>query len=179
MNNWKRILTAFLTVAMLISMCSMMASCRRDNVDPSDAAIAGGNTFVVNVKTEGGMPLSGIAVYVYADDSLKDLKQFKETDEKGKIIFNLEPSKKYAVTLSGVPKGYDIKESYSFKDNIANIVLSSALIEGEDLTGATLGLGDVMYDFTVTTPAGEKIVLSEMLKKKNTVLINFWYTTCT
>ena len=179
MNNWKRILTAFLTVAMLISMCSMMASCRRDNVDPSDAAIAGGNTFVVNVKTEGGMPLSGIAVYVYADDSLKDLKQFKETDEKGKIIFNLEPSKKYAVTLSGVPKGYDVKESYSFKDNIANIVLSSALIEGEDLTGATLGLGDVMYDFTVTTPAGEKIVLSEMLKKKNTVLINFWYTTCT
>ena len=179
MKNWKRILTAFLTVAMLISMCSMMASCRKDNVDPSDAAIAGGNTFVVNVKTEGGMPLPGIAVYVYADDSLKDLKQFKETDEKGKVIFDLEPSKKYAVTLSGVPKGYDVKESYSFKDNIANIVLSSSLIKDEDLTGATLGLGDVMYDFSVTTPEGEKVTLSEMLKKKDVVLINFWYTTCT
>jgi len=179
MKTWKRLLTAFLTLAMLISMCSMMASCRGNEVDPSDAAIAGGNTFVVNVKTEGGMPLSGVAAYVYADDSLKDLKEFKETDEKGKIIFNLEPSKKYAVTLTGVPKGYDVKESYSFKDNIANIVLTSSLIEGEDLTGATLGLGDVMYDFSVTTPKGEKVTLSEMLKKKEVVLINFWYTTCT
>lgn len=179
MKNWKRLLTAFLTLAMLVSMCSMMASCRGNEVDPSDAAIAGGNTYVVNVKTEGGMPLSGVAAYVYADDSLKDMVQFKETDEKGKIIFNLEPSKKYAVTLTGVPKGYDVKESYSFKDNIANIVLTSSLIEGEDLTGATLGLGDVMYDFSVTTPKGEKITLSEMLKKKKVVLINFWYTTCT
>ena len=179
MKNWKRLLTAFLTLAMLVSMCSMMASCRGNEVDPSDAAIAGGNTYVVNVKTEGGMPLSGVAVYVYSDDSLKDMVQFKETDEKGKIVFTLEPSKKYAVTLTGVPKGYDVKESYSFKDNIANIVLTSSLIEGEDLTGATLGLGDVMYDFSVTTPKGEKVTLSEVLKKKKVALINFWYTTCT
>ena len=179
MNIRKRLLTAFLVLAMLISMCSMMASCRNDNVDPSDAAIAGGNTYVVNVKTEGGMPMSGVAVYVYADDSLKDMIQFKETDDKGKIIFTMDPSKKYAVTLSGVPKGYDVKESYSFKDNIANIVLSSSLIKDEDLTGATLGLGDVMYDFSVTTPAGEKITLSEVLKEKKVALINFWYTTCT
>ncbi len=179
MKTWKRLLTAFLTLAMLLSMCSMMASCRDDEVDPSDAAIAGGNTYVVNVKTEGGMPMAGVAVYVYADDSLKDMKDFKETDAKGKIIFNLEPNKKYAVVLQGVPKGYDVKESYSFKDNIANIVLSSSLIKGEDLTGATLGLGDVMYDFSVTTPKGEKVTLSEMLKEKKVVLINFWYTTCT
>ncbi len=179
MKTWKRLLTAFLTVAMLISTCAMMASCGGDDVDPSDAAIAGGNSYVVNVKTEGGMPLSGIAVYVYADDSLKDLIQFKETDEKGKIVFTLEPSKKYAVTLTGVPKGYDVKESYSFKDNIANITLSSALIKDEDLTGATLGLGDVMYDFSVTTPKGEKITLSEILKEKKVALLNFWYTTCT
>ena len=179
MKTWKRLLTAFLTLAMLVSMCSMMASCRGNDVDPSDAAIAGGNTYVVNVKTEGGMPLTGVAVYVYTDDSLKDLKEFKETDEKGKIVFTLEPSKKYAVTVPSLPKGYDVKESYSFKDNIANIVVSSSLIEGEDLTGATLGLGDVMYDFSVTTPKGEKVTLSEVLKKKKVALINFWYTTCT
>ena len=179
MNMWKRILTALLCVAMLVSTCSMLASCGGDEIDPSDAAIAGGNTYVVNVKTEGGMAMTGVAVYVYADDSLKDLKEFKETDSKGKIIFDLEPSKKYAVTVTGIPKGYQVEESYSFKDNICNIVLKSSLIEGEDLTGATLGLGDVMYDFSVTTPKGEKITLSEMLKKKKVVLINFWYTTCT
>ena len=180
MKTWKRLLTAFLTVAMLVSMCSMLASCgNKDEVDPEDAAIAGGNTYVVNVKTAGGMPLSGVAVYVYKDDSLKDLVQFKETDAKGKIIFTMDESKDYAVTLTGIPKGYDVKESYSFKDNIATITLTSSLIKGEELTGATLGLGDVMYDFSVTTPAGEKITLSEMLKKKKVVLLNFWYTTCT
>ena len=179
MKMWKRLLTALLCVAMLVSTCSMLASCGKDEVDPSDVAIAGGNTFVVNVKTEGGMPMTGVPVYVYADDSLQDLKQFKESDSKGKVIFDLEPSKKYAVTITGIPKGYKVEESYSFKDNICNIVLKSSLIEGEDLTGATLGLGDVMYDFTVTTPKGEKVTLSEMLKKKKVVLINFWYTTCT
>ena len=73
MKMWKRILTALLCVAMLVSACSMLASCRRDEVDPSDAAIAGGNTYVVNVKTEGGMPMTGVPVYVYADDSLHNV----------------------------------------------------------------------------------------------------------
>ena len=41
----------------------------------------------------------------------------------------------------------------------ANITLTSSLIAGESLSGATLGLGDVMCDFEVTTPAGETINL--------------------
>lgn len=176
----KRLLAALFALAMVLSMTTMLGACKKpDDVDSSDAALAGGNSYVVALKTAGGMPMEGVAVYVYTDDSLKDLVEFKETDEKGRAIFELPVSKKYAVTLSGVPKGYDLEDSYSFTDNLASITLVSKLIADESLSGATLGLGDVMYDFSVTTPKGDKVTLSEMLKEKKMVLLNFWYTTCT
>ncbi len=185
MKTWKRWLTAILTVTLLVSMCSVLAGCGDgdtdnpgDQISEEDAAIATGGTYVVNVKTAGGMVLSGISVYVYADDTLSDLKSFKEVDENGKAIFELEAGGNYAVTITGAPKGYEVKESYGFTSNVANIILTSSVITGEDITATTLGLGDVMYDFTVTTPQGEKYTLSEVLKEKKVVLLNFWYTTC-
>ena len=188
MNQWKRILTVLLSLVLLVSMCSMLASCKDGGngdggnsdvtVDPDDLAAAGNGSYVVSVKTAGGMPMTGVAAYVYADSSLKDLKTFKELDEKGKAQFQLEQGGDYAVTLTGVPKGYKVEESYSFKDNVATIVLTSAPIQGEDITTAQLKLGDVMVDFTVTTPKGDKITLSEVLKEKKVVLLNFWYSTC-
>ena len=183
MKNWKRIFAVVLSMVMLVSACAMLASCNKNGdsdaeVDPEDLAIAGDGVYVVSVKTAGGMPLTGLSVYVYADDSLKDMKDFKQLDENGKAQFNLDQGGKYAVTVTGAPKGYEVKESYSFKNNVATIVLKSSLIKGEDLTGASLGLGDVMYDFSVTTPDGKKVTLSEMLKEKEVVLVNFWYTSC-
>ncbi|MBR5524516.1 MAG: redoxin domain-containing protein [Clostridia bacterium] len=173
----KRLLAAVLVLSMMVALvaCGSKPNGAPDN---SDAALAGGNSYVVVVKTAGGMAMEGVAVYLYADDTLKDLVDFKETDEKGRAIFELPISKKYAVTLTGVPKGYDVKDSYTFSDNLANVTLVSKLIEEENLSGATLGLGDVMYDFTVTTPGGDKVTLSKMLKEKDVVLLNFWYTTC-
>lgn len=185
MKTWKRWLTVILTVVLLVSMCSMLAGCGGDGeespnnqISEEDKALATGGTYVVNVKTAGGMVLSDISVYVYADETLSDLKTFKQVDEKGKAVFELEEGGNYVVTVTGAPKGYDVKEYYTFTSNVANIVLTSSVIQGEDITAAQLKLGDVMYDFTVTTPKGEKYTLSEVLKEKKVVLLNFWYTTC-
>jgi len=187
MKNWKRMLAVLLSVAMLVSMCSMLASCGDEEsgeenngvtVDPDDAAIAGDGVYVVSVKTAGGMPMAGLSVYVYADNTLKDLKEFKQLDERGKAQFNLDQGGNYAVTVTGAPKGYKVEESYSFENNVATIVLTSSVIQGEDITTAQLKLGDVMYDFSLTTPDGKKYTLSEVLKEKKVVLLNFWYTTC-
>ncbi len=136
------------------------------------------STYSVNLKTKGGMPLSEVDVYVYADDSLKDLKHFASTDEDGNVSFSLPEYDGYAIALSGVPKGYDVKSSYEFEDKTANIVVTSSLITDGDISSATLGVGDVMYDFTITTPEGEKYTLSEVLSEKKMVLLNFWYTSC-
>ena len=135
--------------------------------------------YAVSIQSAGGTALSGVDVYIYADDSLTDLVAYGETDTTGSAAFSLPESGSYAITLSGLPKGYHPDASYSFNGKAAEIILTSSPVQGESLSGAVLGLGDVMYDFTVTTPAGESITLSKMLEEKDMVLLNFWYTTCT
>ena len=181
MNRFKKMLSVILAVAMLLSMVAMITGCdsKPDTTDPSGSggsSVTGDSgTYVVNVKTIGGMALSDINVYIYEDGELKNMGK---TDTDGKASFELPKGGNYVVDLEGVPAGYDVKETYPFTGNAANITLVSSLIEGESLAGASLKLGDVMYDFEVTTPAGEKIKLSDQLKEKDMVLINFFYTTC-
>ena len=173
----KRFLSFLLIAAML---CSMAACGGEPEQQPTEAVVSDKTAiYTVTVETAGGMMLPGLDVYVYADSTLSDLKKFGQTDENGQISFEMPESDSYAVTLSGVAKGYEVAESYAFKGNSARITLTSFLIKDESLSGATLGLGDVMYDFNVLTPAGETVSLSKMLSEKKMVLINFWYTTCT
>ena len=178
MKNLKRVLSLLLAVFMLLSM----AACRKPNTtDPTGGTgnnDAAKGSYTVTVQSAGGLPLADVDVYVYADSTLSDLKDYSKTDADGKVSFDLAKNDQYAITLSGAPKGYDVKESYSFSGNTAAITLTSSVIADENLSGATLGLGDVMYDFSVTTPTGETVTLSEMLKEKDMVLLNFWFSTC-
>ncbi len=135
-------------------------------------------TYSVSVETAGGMPMAEVDVAVYDSDNLKNMQDYGKTDSNGKISFNIPKNGNYAIVLSSVPKGYDVKESYKFKGESANIVLTSSLVTGEDISTAKLGLGDVMYDFTITSTAGKELKLSDILKKKDLVVLNFWYTTC-
>ncbi len=183
MKRSLKILSLLLALAMLLTLATACGN--DDGKKQSDkAGLSGDNgsgeatDYTVSLKTAGGMPMAGIDVYIYADSSKSDMKTFGQTDENGLASFNLPQSSQYAVVLSGVPKGYDVKDSYSFSGTTAVITLTSTLITNEDLSSMTLKLGDVMCDFTVTTPDGEKITLSKMLQEKKMVLINFWYTTC-
>ena len=174
----KRFFSLILIAAMLCSMAACGGS--EPAEQPTEAAVSSETAiYTVTVETAGGMMLPGLDVYIYADNTLADLKKFGQTDENGQISFELPKSDSYAVTLSGVAKGYELAESYAFSGNSARITLTSALIKDESLSGATLGLGDVMYDFNVLTPDGETVSLSQMLCEKKMVLLNFWYTTCT
>ena len=138
-----------------------------------------GNTeYTLSLKTSGGMAMKEIDVYIYTDDSLADMIDYTKTDDKGVAKFNLDESDTYAIVLTSVPKGYKVEKSYKFDGTKKDIVLSSSLITDEDISTATLGLGDVMYDFTVTDLNGNEIVLSEVLKEKKLVMLNFWYSTC-
>lgn len=137
------------------------------------------STYNVEVKTSGGLALSGVTVSVYADATLADMKAFGDTNEYGKVSFQLAPSSDYAVVISDAPKGYATADKYAFTGNTAFITLTSSLIKG-DLSAVTKPLvaGDVMYDFTVTDPDGNKITISELFKEKKLVMLNFWYENC-
>ena len=174
-------LTALLLAVLLLAGCAGPAA---ETTEPSAteataAPEAAKGPYTVSVVTQGGMALPGIDVYVYADGTMTELAASGATDENGAVSLELPKDGSYAIELGGVPAGYAVEESYRFTGNAAEIVLTSSLIEGENLSGATLGVGDVMYDFSVTTPGGETVTLSEMLAEKKMVVLNFWYTTCT
>ena len=176
----KRLLAALCALTLLLTMAFAITGCGDDSSENSgsDLPSGDGGNYSVTVKTKGGMVMSNLDVYVYADDTLKDMQGAAKTNDKGIASFNLPKSDDYAITVVGAPKGYDVQASYAFTGNTATIVLSSAPVKGEDMASASLGLGSVMYDVTVTDTTGKQHTVSELLKTKKAVVLNFWYTTC-
>ncbi len=175
--NLKKFLAILLVLVMVLSMAACKGS--EEPQETAGNAAEGANvSHSVTVKSAGGMALAGIEVFVYAANDLTDMKGFAKTDENGKASIDLPQGGDYAIVLESVANGYDVAESYSFTGTTADITLTSALVEEQDMTGVKLGLGDVMYDFTVTTSDGSPLTLSNMLEEKEMVLINFWYAAC-
>ena len=133
---------------------------------------------LVKVETLGGMALSDVNVYAFTDTALEDMRGHGETGKDGIATLRLERGKTYYLELTNVPEGYEVQPYYTLSGNSLVITLVSSVIEDESLKGVTYTTGSVMHDFTVTDVDGNVIKLSELLKTKKMVLINFWYTTC-
>ena len=175
MNKKKLLLWLIPVVVVVIIaavvLCLVLGKGHGDaNVDASGEA----GSYSITVKTAGGMPMEGVTVYVYSDAQLKDMLSYGTTDAEGKTTMSLEAGDHY-ISLSTVPKGYAVETYYTFDGNSAEIVLTSSLITDEDLSTVTLGVGDIMRDFTVTKPDGAEVKLSEVLKEKKVAVLNFWY----
>ena len=131
-------------------------------------------TYTVYVYTQGDAPLAGVTVEVRQGDNTVALES---TDENGCATFRLYYDE-YEVILSGAPVGYDTTKTYSLDSEELICRLSSSVISGAAPSGLVYEVGDVMYDFTVTTSDKLSYTLSEELKTHDAVMINFWYTTC-
>ena len=136
-------------------------------------------TYTITVVTEGGMALAKRPVYIheYEDGALGDIAGYSTTDENGKAVIKLPDGKLYAARID-LPEGYNGRSFYPLVQADHNIKVSSSLLPDNGLIGMTYNLGSVMHDFTVTTIDGETFTLSEVLKEKKAVLLNFWYTEC-
>ena len=184
MKKMTRILSLFLAV---VTLLGIVAGCKAKDSDkkkpaPTETtappAVTPGDagTYTVTVKDAAGSAMKGITVYVYGDEALTDLKNYGTTDDNGVASIELAAGSHYIAVEA--PKGYITEKYYSFTDNAAVIILNSALVTDADISTAQLGLGDIMYDFSVTKPDGTTYKLSDVLKEKKVVLLNFWYTTC-
>lgn len=135
--------------------------------------------YSITVRTAGGIKLKDISVYVYedADGGLLD-KPFSLNAE-GKCAFFAPKSNEYTVVLQGIPDGYDVEPRYEMGEgNHLEIVLNSAPIQGEVPAGTTYKLGDIIHDYAFTDINGKQYTISDILKEKEAVVLNFWYVNC-
>ena len=158
-----------LTLAVTLVLCFMVLSgCQEKNASKTQ--------YTITVMSEGEKSLSDIKVYVYKDSKQEDLVWVAETDEEGKVTFEAEESDAYVAVLQEVPAGYITEEVYSIQDTQTEIRLEITLDgNAEDVT---YKLGDVVLDFEVTVTNGTTYQLSELLKEKKAVVLNFWFLNC-
>ena len=197
--NFKRILSLLLCLVLVFSCVLPLASCKKEDDTNDNGSNIGGSTgnnsndnnvtstekatYTVQVKTVGGMPLEGIMVYVHNGEGYSLCTAPKETDENGIAVFTLDKKSGYSIAVDGAPKGYNVKSGETKADRYpmdatgAVITLSSAPIKGEGFADS-YKTGDVMHDFTLMDVNGNVYTLSELLKTKRMVMLNFWYRDC-
>ncbi len=168
----KKFVCSLLAVMILLSL----AGCT--GAQPKATTPTGTAGYTVTVHSQGGLPLQGVQVFVYSDESLSTMVNFGQTNAEGTVSLHMPQQEGYVITLESLPRGYNKEASYSFSDRHADISLTTSLISQDDLAGKTLGVGDVMFDFTVKTADGSSVTLSELLAEKDMVLLNFFFTTC-
>ena len=170
-------------VALLIALTALVVILMTggDHEQPVDSTTTGGDektTYTIEVKTEGGRVLSDVSVFFYEDSTLAELVTIGETDENGKLSFTDKTLDTYVAVLKDLPTGYQVADSYALTGENTEIVISTAVIKDSGLDGVSYKVGDVIRDFTVTTPEGVSYTLSDLLKEKKAVVLNFWYTQC-
>ncbi|MBR6514158.1 MAG: redoxin domain-containing protein [Clostridia bacterium] len=162
----KRIINLFLVFSLLFGVagCTLQSASERE--------------YKITVITEGGMPFSSVPVIVYSGTDKNDLVWRAETDSQGSITFTAKVSDDYIAVVEDIPQGYDNKEYYSVESYETVITPEILLEEKVDLTGISYDLGDIIHDFTVCDAEGNEHKLSDILKDKKMVMLNFWYLNC-
>ena len=159
----------FLTIVVTLILCFMiLAGCQNNKASKT--------TYTITVMSEGEKSLSDIKVYVYTDSKQEDLVWAAETDENGKISFEAEESDAYVAVLQEVPTGYVADEVYSIQDIQTEIKLE--ITQDGNVENAVYKLGDVVLDFEVASTNGMTYKLSDLLKEKKAVVLNFWFLNC-
>lgn len=166
----KKKVLSILSVALVI--CILFAGC--NNADKNTEKVQ----YTIQVETIGGLALEDVMVAVYKDGEMQKLQWKAETDENGVVTFNAEPSKTYYAVLEEVPNGYKLDSVYEINNENTKISLETVLGDANDMSGATYKLGSVVHDFTVTATDGKEYKISDLLKTKKAVMLNFWYINC-
>ena len=158
----------------------LLVSCGKKPVDqPTEAPVAQTPVvYTVELCSDSGYPLEGIGVYVYTDTTKQELVWFARTDAEGKITFRDVTCEGYIAVLDGVSTDYIVEEHYLLTGEHTLITVEAQMQSGVDLSAVTRNLGDVMFDFTITDTDGKDYTLSELLKEKDAVVLNFWYINC-
>ena len=187
--NSRKLISLLLCLALAFGCMLPLTACKKyddpEGSNPGGTIVGGngGNTeYTVKVQTVGKMPLADVTVYIHNGEGFS-ICAMQQTDENGIARFTLKTSNDYSVQIGDVPDGYNVREGLTKDDRDplmpdTVITLSSAPIATGGFA-SSYELGDVMYDFTITDITGTSYKLSDILKTKDMVMLNFWYRDCT
>ncbi len=166
----KKKILSIISVALVL--CILFAGC--NNTDKNNPKVQ----YTIQIKTVGGLALDNVMVKVYKDGELKNLQWAAETDRDGTIKFDAESSKIYYAVIDEDLNGYKIEDKYEINSENTKISLETVLGDANDMSGATYKLGSVVHDFSVKATDGKEYKISDLLKTKKAVVLNFWYINC-
>lgn len=161
------------TILSILALCLLLCGCG----EGSNESASGKTEYTVKISSEGGLSLKGIGVYVYKDASLGSLVAASDTDKNGEFTFTAEESTEYVAVLKKLPNGYASEESYSVSKN-TDIVLEIEMPQTADPMATYYTEGSIIHNFSVTAIDGKNYKLSELLKEKKAVVLNFWFVNC-
>ena len=152
------------------------------------AACGNEGSKTVKIANMGGYGLAGVDVKIY--DGTNEIYNGK-SNSNGEIRLDLGNGK-YKVELDNLPKGYYSTNNMTLdgNDKTPMVRVPSRVIEENAPDGHNYTIGSIMYDFTLSTvysynsttnsiDTNSNIKLSDVLKEKNTAILNFWYKDCT
>ena len=141
------------------------------------------NNYTIQVVDKNtGKPIPDVSVFIQEDEDYSGTMYARgKTDANGIVTLACEAKYAKYIYVEGLPKGYVYDDFYPLGATGVKIEVGTALIPNTgSLANKALALGDVMYDFELTTVGGETVKLSELFASgKKAVMLNFWYTTCT
>lgn len=145
-------------------------------------ALHGGSAvkYSVTVRSEGGLCFPNQAVQVYSNDTRI---ANGTTDDNGVFTFSLAPDT-YTVSTSRLLDGYTFEPiTLTAETHSGELILHSKVIETAPADGLTYVMGDIIHNYTFTTPymldgkAWSRSV-KDILADKEMILINNWGTNC-
>ena len=163
----------FLCLILCLVLCLGLAACKDKKAKQATGDTA---VYTVCVLGQNDTPLANVGVFVYEDQSQKELVWYEVTDENGKMTFEDVQRDTYVAVLSEVPVGYAVEESYPLTGLETTIRLQTGTMT--DDMDITYKLGDMVMDFTVTDTEGNEWSLKELLQTKKAVVLNFYYNGC-
>lgn len=135
-------------------------------------------TFKATIRDNSQQPVDAVTVTVYVDGSVFP-SGVAVTDQTGIVHLPLQKGNSYRVVLSTLPTGYEANAEYRFATNTVNITIRKAAVQNElDHSAAQYEVGKMMTDFSLTDTDGKTRRLSDLLKEKHLVILNFWFTSC-
>lgn len=159
-------------MSIALTLCIAFTGCGSKNTDSEK------KLFTVKVESQGKLPIEDVTVEIYKDAETQNLQWAAETDKNGTLSFNADFSKTYYAVLKDVPNCYKAESIYEINSSDTEIFLETVLGDESNMSGAIYELGSVVHDFTVAATDGKEYKVSDLLKTKKAIVLNFWYIGC-